>query len=139
MANVKIELDQEIPTVSKKITQESINRFEACGILDRQNIHNSPELARERLGFAHPLASGRMSVTFAAESLRKFFGAEVFNHTGTVNVKFLRPVKNGDTVTVTGKVIHQQEVDQGTLVTVNLFCENQDRDQTAIGNGTAIV
>ncbi len=139
MAEVNIELDQQIPTNSKKITQESINQFEACGILDRENIHNSPELARQRLGFAHPLASGRMSVAFAAESLRKFFGPEVFNHTGTVNLKFLRPVKNGDTITVTGNVSHQQEIDKGTLVTVDLFCENQDRDKTAIGNGTAVI
>jgi len=139
MADVNIELNQHIPTISKKITQESINQFEACGILDRENIHNSPELARQRLGFAHPLASGRMSVAFAAESLRKFFGPEVFNHTGTVNLKFLRPVKNGDTITVTGKVSHQQEIDKGILVTVDLFCENQDRDRTAIGNGTAVV
>ena len=139
MADVKIELNQQIPTISKKITQESINQFEACGILDRENIHNSPELARQRLGFAHPLASGRMSVAFAAESLRKFFGPEVFNHTGTVNLKFLRPVKNGDTITITGSVSHQQEIDRGTLVTVDLFCENQDRDRTAIGNGTAVI
>ena len=139
MADVKIELDQQIPTVSKKITQESINQFEACGILDRENIHNSPELARQRLGFAHPLASGRMSVAFAAESLRKFFGPEVFHHSGTVNLKFLRPVKSGDTITVTGRVSHQQEIDKGTLVTVDLFCENQDRDRTAIGNGTAVI
>ena len=139
MAEVKIELNQQIPTISKKITQESINQFEACGILDRENIHNSPELARQRLGFAHPLASGRMSVAFAAESLRKFFGPEVFNHTGTVNLKFLRPVKNGDTITVTGKVSHQQDIDKGTLVTVDLFCQNQDRDRTAIGNGTAVI
>ena len=139
MADVKIELNQQIPTISKKITQESINQFEACGILDRENIHNSPERARKRLGFAHPLASGRMSVAFAAESLRKFFGPEVFNHTGTVNLKFLRPVKNGDTITITGKVSHQQEIDKGTLVTVDLFCENQDRDRTAIGSGTAVI
>ena len=139
MAEVKIELNQQIPTISKKITQESINQFEACGILDRENIHNSPELARQRLGFAHPLASGRMSVAFAAESLRKFFGPQVFNHTGTVNLKFLRPVKSGDTITVTGKVSHQQEIDKGTLVTVDLFCENQDRDRTAIGSGTAVI
>lgn len=139
MADLKVELNQQIPTISKKITQESINQFEACGILDRENIHNSPELARQRLGFAHPLASGRMSVAFAAESLRKFFGPEVFNHTGTVNLKFLRPVKNGDTITVTGKVSHRHEIDRGTLVTVDLFCENQDRDRTAIGNGTAVI
>ena len=53
--------------------------------MDRENIHNNPELAAKRLGTTYTIASGRMSVTFAAESLRRFFGPEVFNHTGAVN------------------------------------------------------
>ena len=139
MAGSKLEIDQQIPWVTKIVTQETINRFEACGILERENIHTNPEIAKQRLGYSHPIASGRMSVAFAAESLRKFFGPAVFNHTGTVNLKFLRPVKDGDTVTVRGSGRHQEEVDAGTLVTVDLYCENQDRDKTAIGAGTAVV
>tara|TARA_Y100000758_G_scaffold215843_1_gene155167 strand:+ start:388 stop:633 length:246 start_codon:yes stop_codon:yes gene_type:complete len=80
-----------------------------------------------------------MSVAFASESLRKFFGADVFNHTGTVNLKFLRPVKEGDTITVGGSVNSRQEVENGTMVIVDLYCENQNGDKTAIGQGTAIV
>ncbi len=128
-----------IPSVTKSITQVKINQFEACGILDRENIHNSPELAQRRLGTTYTLASGRMSVAFASESLRKFFGADVFNHTGTVNLKFLRPVKEGDTITVGGSVNSRQEVENGTMVIVDLYCENQNGDKTAIGQGTAIV
>ena len=139
MAGTKLEINAEIPSVSKHITQESINQFESCGILDRENIHNNPELARQRLGFSAPIASGRMSVAFATESLRKFFGPQVFNHNGTVNLKFLRPVKDGDTITVFGTVKHQEQVEAGTLVTVDIFCENQDRHKTAVGVATAIV
>ena len=139
MESTRIEIDQEIPTVTKSITKKSIDQFEGVGILDRENIHNSPELARRQLGTDYVLASGRMTVTFAAESLRKFFGPEVFNHTGTVNLKFLRPVKVGDTITVRGKVAHQEKVEKGTLVSVDLVCENQNHDQTAVGQGTAIV
>ena len=128
-----------IPSVTKSITQVKINQFESCGILDRQNIHNSPELAQQRLGTSYTLASGRMSVAFASESLRKFFGPDVFNHTGTVNLKFLRPVKEGDTITVGGSVNSRQAVENGSLVSVDLFCENQNGDKTAIGQGTAIV
>ncbi len=131
--------NETIPVLTKTITQVKINQFESCGILDRQNIHNSPELAKQRLGTTYPIASGRMSVAFASESLRKFFGAEVFNHTGTVNLKFLRPVKEGDTITVGGAVNSRQTVDNGTLVTVDLYCENQNGDKTAIGQGTALV
>ena len=139
MASTRIEIDQEIPTITKSVTRQSIDQFESVGILDTQNIHNNEDIARQRLGTDYILASGRMSVTFAAESLRRFFGAEVFNHTGTVNLKFLRPVTSGDTITVYGKVVHQEEVGKGTLVSVDIFCENQNRDKTAAGIGTAIV
>ena len=131
--------NETIPVLTKTITQVKINQFESCGILDRENIHNNPELAKQRLGTTYPIASGRMSVAFASESLRKFFGAEVFNHTGTVNLKFLRPVKEGDTITVGGTVNSRHTVENGTLVTVDLYCENQNGDKTAIGQGTALV
>jgi acyl dehydratase len=139
MAAGKIEVNQEIPSVTKTITQDKINLFEACGILDRENIHNSPEMAMQKLGTTFPIASGRMSVAFASESLRKFFGAEVFNHSGTLNLKFLRPVKNGDTITVHGTVSREEKVEKGTMVTVDVFCENQNQDKTAVGAATAIV
>ena len=128
-----------IPTLTKSVTEESILQFESCGILDRQNIHNNHELAAERLGTTYTLASGRMSITFASEALRRFFGPEVFNHSGSVNLKFLRPVKDGDTITVSGSVIQQDPVDNGTQVTVMVQCQNQNGDTTAVGQGTAIV
>ncbi|MDA0264699.1 MAG: MaoC/PaaZ C-terminal domain-containing protein [Chloroflexi bacterium] len=135
----EIKPGQEIPSVTKSITTDSILRFESCGILDRENIHNNPEMAAKRLGTTYTIASGRMSITFAAESMRKFFGPEVFNHTGTVNLKFLRPVKAGDTITVTGVVSGTEAVDGGTRVSVDLFCDNQDGNRTAVGIGTAVI
>ena len=135
----EMETGRQIPSVTKTVTQDTINQFENCGILDRQNIHNNPELAQQRLGTTYPIASGRMSVAFAAESLRRFFGPAVFNHTGSVNLKFLRPVKGGDTITVTGEVSRQEDSDDGSLVIVNLVCENQNGDRTAVGIGTAVI
>lgn len=139
MASQVIPENATLPTLTKAITQDSINRFESCGILERQNIHNDPDLAAKRLGTTYPIASGRMSITFAAEALRKFFGPEVFNHTGSVNLKFLRPVKGGDTLTISGAVIDQQPVERGTQVTVQVQCHNQNGDTTAVGQGMAIV
>lgn len=138
MATPKLD-NETLPVLTKTVTQEKINQFESCGILDRENIHNNPELAKQRLGTSFPIASGRMSVTFASESLRKFFGPQVFNHTGTVNLKFLRPVKDGDTITVHGAVNNRQQVEKGTLVIVDIYCENQNGDKTAVGQGSAII
>lgn len=137
MAEIKI--DDVLPGVSKTITQEKIELFEDCGILDRQNIHNNPEIARERLKFDHPIASGRMSVTYAAEIIRKFVGEDAFHHSGTVNLKYLKPLIQGDTVNVSGTVVATEEIDTGLLVTINIQCENQNGEKTAIGQGTAVV
>jgi len=137
MAEIKI--DDVLPSVSKTITQEKIELFEDCGILDRQNIHNNPEIARDRLKFDHPIASGRMSVTYAAEIIRKFVGEDAFHHSGTVNLKYLKPLIQGDTVNVSGTVVATEEIDTGLLVTINIQCENQNGEKTAIGQGTAVV
>ncbi len=138
MASAGLET-KTIPTLTKTISQVKINQFESCGIRDRENIHNSPELARQRLGTTYPIASGRMSVAFASQLLREFFGADTFHHSGVVNLKFLRPVKEGDTVTISGAYNSAQETPEGTLVTVDIACENQNGDKTAIGQGSAIV
>lgn len=138
MASTELET-KAIPTLTKSITQVKINQFESCGIRERENIHNSPELAKQRLGTTYPIASGRMSVAFAAELLRKYFGPEVFHHSGVVNLKFLRPVKEGDAVTISGQYNSSAEVESGTLVTVDITCQNQNGDTTAIGQGSAVV
>ena len=138
MASTGVE-NKAIPSITKSITQVKINQFESCGIRDRENIHNSPELAKQRLGTTYPIASGRMSVAFASELLREFFGADTFHHSGVVNLKFLRPVKEGDTVTISGNLNSSQEVDGGTMVTVDIACQNQDGNTTAVGQGSAIV
>ena len=138
MASTELET-KAIPTLTKIITQVKINQFESCGIRERENIHNSPELAKQRLGTTYPIASGRMSVAFAAELLRKYFGPEVFHHSGVVNLKFLRPVKEGDAVTISGQYNSSAEVESGTLVTIDITCQNQNGDTTAIGQGSAVI
>ena len=138
MASTGLE-NKAIPSITKSITQVKINQFESCGIRDRENIHNSPELAKQRLGTTYPIASGRMSVAFASELLREFFGADTFHHSGVVNLKFLRPVKEGDTGTISGNLNSSQEVDGGTMVTVDISCQNQEGNTTAVGQGSAIV
>ena len=69
-SRAEIKPGETIPSVTKAITEKSILEFESTGILDRENIHNNPELAAKRLGTTYTLASGRMSITFASESLR---------------------------------------------------------------------
>lgn len=139
MASARLD-GETLPVITKHITQEVINQFEACGILNRANIHNDPELAARRLGTTYAIASGRMSIAFCTEAMRKFVGADDFHRSGSVNLKFLRPVKDGDTVTVHGQVNSRQaQADGATLVTVDVYCENQNGSKTAVGQATALV
>lgn len=135
------EVGTKIATVSKTITQEKINLFEACGLRgeERRSFHTDPEAALKALGTTTPIASGRMQLSFAAEALRRFFSPEVFNHHGSLDCRFLRPVVEGDTITVNGRVTETQAEEHGTRVTVEIWCENQHGDKTAVGTGGTLV
>ena len=85
------------------------------------------------------MASGRMSLSFAIELLRKYFGSDVFNHTGAVDLRFLRPVRPGDTITFTGKVTGLAREVNGSRVSVEIKVENQRGDTTGVGQGSAVV
>src|SRR3990170_3915082 len=95
----EVEIGFELPVLTKKMIQERINIFEACGITDRPNIHNDPEAAKAAGIGATPIASGRMTSAFVGEIMQKFFG-EKWARAGKTDLTFIRPVRDGDTVTV---------------------------------------
>ena len=80
-----------------------------------------------------------MSLAFAQEMLRKHFGSDVFNHTGMVDLRFLRPVRPGDTITFSGKVTEMTREANGSKVSVDITVQNQNGDTTGVGKGSAIV
>ena len=130
---------EELSGLSKSITQESIDQFEASGGHTGPSQFTSEDIAREELGTRGTVASGRMSLTFAMELLRRYFGGDVYNRTGMADMRFLRPVRPGDTLTLTGKVTAISPEANGTRVTVGVTVENQNEDTVAAGNGSAVV
>ena len=126
-----------MPVITRHVTQEKINLFEACSVAERTNVHNNPEMAARRFGTSQPIASGRMSITYASEALRRFLGPDVFHKTGKVNLKFLRPVKEGDTISVKGEVTEINDDADGKQIVVEIRCQNQNGDLTAVGQGRA--
>ena len=80
-----------------------------------------------------------MSLTFATELLRRYFGADVYNGGGMVDLRFLRPVRPGDSVTFTGKVTGTNKEADGTRVSVEVTGTNQKGAVTAAGSGACIV
>ena len=129
----------ELPPLVKEMTQEAINLFEGSAGQLGPSQFTDEATARETLGTEGTVASGRMSLSFAIEMMRRRFGAEVFNHTGTVDLRFLRPVRPGDTLTFTGTVIDVTREANGSRVSVEIRAENQRGGVTAVGQGSAVV
>jgi acyl dehydratase len=129
----------QVPPLSKTMTQEAINLFEKSGGKTGPSQFTDEKTARDTLGTSGTVASGRMSLTFATELLRRYFGADFYNRGGMVELRFLRPVRPGDTVTFTGNVTGITKVTNGGRVAVDVTATNQKGDVTAVGNGACIV
>ena len=129
----------EIPPLSKTMTQDAINLFEKSGGKTGPSQFTDEATARKTLGTSGTVASGRMSLTFASELLRRYFGADVYNRGGMIDLRFLRPVRPGDTVTFTGKVTAISRLANGGRVSVEVTGTNQKGDVTAAGSGACIV
>ena len=130
--------DQVTP-LTKQMTQEAINLFEGSAGNTGPSQFTDEHAARETLGTEGTVASGRMSLTFAIEMMRRYFGAEVFNHTGSVDIRFLRPVRPGDTITFSGTVTGTSREANGSRVAVDIEVKNQRGDTTGVGQSSAVV
>ena len=132
-------IGDEVSPLSKIVTQTAINLFEKSGGAEGPSQFTDEATARGVLGTSGTVASGRMSLTFASELMRRYFGTEVYNRGGMIELRFLRPVRPGDTVTFTGKVTGLAKVTNGVRVAVNVTGTNQKGDTTAAGEGACIV
>jgi len=129
----------EVPSVSKTVVQEQINLFEASGGHTGPSFFTDAETAQKTLGMGRTVASGRMTLSFAVETLRRFFGESIYNHTGMADLRFIRPTRAGDTVTVEGKVSGITPEANGSRIAIELTVKNQSGETTAVGRGSAIV
>jgi acyl dehydratase len=128
-----------VPPLTKHMTQDAINLFEKSGGATGPSQFTDVESARKTLGTSSTVASGRMSLTFATELLRRYFGADVYNRKGSVDLRFLRPVRPGDSVTFTGQVTGIAKQPDGFRISVEVSAANQKGDATAAGTGACIV
>jgi acyl dehydratase len=135
-----IEVGTELPPVVKHMTLQKMQWFSGGeGRSQKVNLHTDAAAAERDTGLKQPFASGRMSLGYACEMMSRFVGLDVFSSTGTIDFKFIKPVMPGDTITVHGRVSEVKPVAEGTLVTVDIHCENQKGEKTSVGSGSAVV
>jgi acyl dehydratase len=135
-----IEVGMPLASLSKRMTLEKMQWFSGGeGRAERVNLHTDATAAERDTGLKQPFASGRMSLGYACELMSRFVGLEIFSRSGTIDFKFIKPVMPGDTITVHGRVSAMRTVPEGTLVTVDIQCENQKGETTSVGTGSAVV
>ena len=136
---LSIKVGEQVPPLIKTMTQEAINLFEGSSGRSGPSQFTDETTARETLGTSGTVASGRMSLTFGLELLRRYFTPAVYNRSGMVDLRFLRPVRPGDVITFEGKVSNIVREADGNRVSVEVSATNQRGDTTGIGMGSCVV
>ncbi|HKB25527.1 MAG TPA: MaoC family dehydratase [Methylomirabilota bacterium] len=128
-----VTVGHELPAVVKEISQRKIDAY--SGVRAR-SIHTDEGWARQK-GFRACLAQGMMSTAYVSEMMTRFLGAG-FVKGGTMSVAFIKPVYAGDRLTVHGVVKDRRRENGATRVVVEVWCENQHGEKTAVGTASGL-
>lgn len=129
-----VSIGQELPRLVKDIPQRRIDAYSG---VRPNSIHSDEAFARTR-GFRAPLAQAMMSTAYVSELMTRFLGAG-FVKGGTMSMTFIKPVFAGDRLAVHGVVKERRPEHGRTRVVVEVWCENQDGDKTAVGTATGLL
>jgi acyl dehydratase len=129
-----IVIGQELGSLVKEISQRQIDAY--SGVRPR-SIHTDEAWARKK-GFRAPLAQGMMSTAYVSEMMMALLGAG-FVKGGKISVAFVKPVYVGDRLTVRGIVKDKRQENGATRVVVDVWCENQHGEKTAVGTASGLV
>ena len=121
--------------LSKEVTFDQMLVF--SGYPETNSVHTSREFATS-LGLPNAVAQGLQTYAYMCEWLVSFFGADWFRG-GRLAVSFLSIVLPGDGVAVRASLAGTKETDDGTRVTLDIWCENHRREKVAAGSATAVV
>ncbi len=129
-----IAVGHALPVLVKEVSQRQIDAY--SGVRPR-SIHTDEAWARKK-GFRAPLAQAMMSTAYVSEMMTGLLGAG-FVKGGTMSLVFIKPVYGGDRLTVHG-VVKEKRPDHGaTRVVVEVWCENQHGEKTAVGSASGLV
>ena len=126
----------DLPTLRKKITQDYINLYaEASG--DFNPIHVDEQFARESQ-FGTTIAHGMMIAASLSEMMITAFG-KAWHKTGRLNIRFRRPVMQGDTIRTNGAVREIIEGLEEREVRCNVAVTRQSNEEVITGQAIVII
>src|SRR5712692_8971171 len=122
-----------LPSLEKEISQR---RIDAYSVVRPKSIHTDGSWARQK-GFRAPLAQAMMSTAYVPEMMTRFLGTG-FVKSGAMSMVFIKPVYAGDRLTVHGVVKEERRDGDATRVVVEVWCENQHGEKTAVGTASGL-
>jgi acyl dehydratase len=134
VAPAAVPIGHELTTLVKDVSQRKIDAYSGVRPF---SIHTDPEWAKKK-GFPAPLAQGMMSTAYVSELMTRFVGAG-FVRGGTMSMAFIKPVFAGDRLTAHGVVRDKRPENGGTRVVVEVWCENQHGEKTAVGTASGLI
>ena len=131
-ASVKV--GDELQAIQKQVSQRQIDAYSG---VKPKSIHTDEAWARSR-GFRAPLAQAMMSTAYVSELMTRLLGAG-YVQGGKLSMSFIKPVLAGDRLTVHGVVKEKRPEGAATRVVVEVWCENQDGEKTAVGTASGLI
>jgi acyl dehydratase len=127
-------VSDELRPVVKHMSLERMSRPLMAG---SNPIHYDEEFA-EKAGLPAPIATGVMSSAFLSEMLTRAFGVEWIRG-GAMDVRFIRPIYAGDTVTAHGRITAKTEAGTGVRVALNVWCDTQRGEPVTVGTASVVL
>lgn len=140
MSNRTYKVGDEIKGPIRGITPERIEWYDsalmsACMNELRQvgsNIHTDEAFAKSE-GFTGVNADGMISANWCSEMMVHEFGMDYVSN-GELRTKFIKPVLMGVKLHVKGKVTAVEKKNGGTLVTLDVWCEDEKGNKLVDGD-----
>jgi acyl dehydratase len=127
--------DPSALTLSKEISFDKMRVF--SGFPETNSVHTDRSFA-VALGLPNAVAQGLQTYAYMCEWLVEYFGRDWFLG-GRLAVSFLAVVLPGDAVTVEAALSETEAVEEGTRVTLEIWCENHRGQKVAAGVASAVV
>ncbi|MFT7599217.1 MAG: acyl dehydratase [Acidimicrobiales bacterium] len=124
---------QKLGPVSRQLHQQQIDVYSG---VKPGSIHTDPLWARAK-GFRTTIAQGMMSSAYISALMTEALGTG-FVVGGQMDVRFLRPVFEGDTLTASGTVAGFIATGGKTRALVDVAVHNQEGEQTLAGSASGL-
>ena len=126
--------DPSTLVISKEITFDQMRVF--SGYPERNSVHTDRDFA-VAAGLPNAVAQGLQTYAYMCEWMVTYFGEHWFRG-GRLAVSFLSIVLPGDKVRVKARQVSEEATEEGTRVTLEIWCENHRSEKVAVGQASAL-